>query len=96
MAAGHIVDIWHRHAITLVLTARVQRGCIPLRDIAGTMGGEYNLEKSIVTLETNTINRRMLTPEMQCGGGGALACLCSGEYSCGVASDRGSESGSLS
>ena len=56
IAAGHTVDIWHRHAIALILSGqsiRVQRGRIPLSEIAGTVHGRCNLEKNIVKFERN-------------------------------------------
>ena len=50
IAVSHIVDVWHRPSITLVVNARVQCGLIPVRGIAGAMRRKCSLEKSIVTL----------------------------------------------
>ena len=88
IATIHIIDIWHRHAISLVLNARVQRGCVPLGGITGTVHRKCGLKKSIVTLETNAVHRRTPTAGTQHGGRDTLTLSCSGEYDgCGVASD---------
>jgi hypothetical protein len=92
VAASHIIDIWPRHAITLVLNARVQRRRVPLRVVVGAVHGRCGLENYVVMLKINVMHRRMLTAGTQCGGGGRLARSSSGEYDCGVlvASDGGS------
>lgn len=91
IAANHLVDICHWRAITLVLSARVQYGHIPLGTIGGTVHGKYSLKKSIVTVETNAIHRKTLTVGTECGDGSELALSCPGAYGCGVTSDWGNE-----
>ena len=88
IAKIHII-IWHRHAISLVLNTRVQRGRVPLGGIAGTVHRKCSLKTSIVTLETNAIHRRKPTAGTQHGGRGTLALSCSREYDCGVISGPG-------
>lgn len=88
VAASHTIDIWHWHAMPLVLNARVQRGRVPLGVVAGAVHGRCGLENNVVMLKINVMHRRMLTAGTQGGGGFALSC--SGEYGCGVASDGGS------
>jgi hypothetical protein len=56
IVASHIVDIWHRHAITLVQNARVRRRRIPLRGGSGTVHRKCSLEKSVVMLETKVVH----------------------------------------
>jgi hypothetical protein len=58
VSASHTIDIWHRHAITLVLNARVQRGCAPLGVVAGAVHGRCGLENNVGMLKINVIHRR--------------------------------------
>jgi hypothetical protein len=88
VSASHTIAILRRHAITLVLNARVQRGCAPLGVVARAVHGRCGLENNVGILKINVIHRRMLTAGTQ--GEGGLARSCSGEYGCGVASDGGS------
>jgi hypothetical protein len=85
VAANHTIDIWHCHATTLVLDARVQRGRVPLGVVAGAVHGRCGLERNVVMLKINVMHRSMLTTDIQGGGGLARSCSC--EYGCGVASD---------
>jgi hypothetical protein len=87
VSANHTIDIWHRHAITLVQNARVRRRRVPLGVTAGAVHGRCGLENNFVMLKINVIHRRMLTAGTQCGGGGGLTRSSSVEYGCGVASD---------
>lgn len=91
VAASHTIGTWHRHAITLVLDARVRRGRVPLGVVvvAGAVHGRCGLENNFVMLKINVMHRRMLTAGTQCGGGGGLTRSSSDEYGCGVASDGG-------
>src|SRR6267154_2299197 len=43
VAATHTMNIWHRHAITLVLNARVQGGRAPLGVVTGAVHGRCDL-----------------------------------------------------
>jgi hypothetical protein len=93
VAVSRTIDIWPRHAIALVLNARVQRGRAPLGAVAGADRavrglGRCSLENNVVMLKINVVHRRMLTAGTQCGGG--LTRSFTGEYGCGVASDGGS------